>query len=123
MKAYVNFGSLLISGQEHASMSRYLGKLRLSDVGTDKEMKTQISAYDGMRRLDGSAHARAGVMTTRMKIANLSHLRVTGQKQWRHECWEQRMNTVFYSERTHQQYQRAKKAPVGRWGDGWRGKV
>lgn len=41
-------------------------KLRSSKDGTGKKMNTQISVYDKMRRLDDSAHARAGLMKTEM---------------------------------------------------------
>lgn len=77
----MNFGSFLIGSFRHASISGYLGKLRLSDDGTDKKMNTQISAYDGMRRLDDSAHARAGVMTTKMNRRSVTPEILTGQKQ------------------------------------------
>lgn len=66
IKAHGNFGSFLNAECGNFSISGYLGKLRSSKDGTGKKMNTQISVYDKMRRLDDSAHARAGLMKTKM---------------------------------------------------------
>lgn len=72
-------------------------KLRSSGDGTDKKMNTGISVHDWMRRLHDSAHARAGVMKTKMGSLKKKKINESQESDWsnRGDRREQRTSSVF----------------------------